>query len=180
MINNLPGQTRRTLLRNITVAGRKILSASRSTVEKQNSGSDPSSDSLVELSRWYAQINLACPYIENKLCRYYAERPLVCREFMVLSPPARCVPGVADERVIVDLPIRMSEVLMEASAKLTGTNPQAMFLPLVPAWYEDVQDLQNKYFDARHAAEILIETILENRQRKMVQAAEHCQSSVSD
>jgi Fe-S-cluster containining protein len=173
MISNLPRQARQALLRNMTLAGRKILGTCRSTTGVPSD----SSNSLAELSRWYARINLTCPYIENKLCSHYADRPLVCREFMVTSPPAQCVPSIKNERIIVDLPIRMSEVLMEVGARLTGTTPQAMFLPLVPAWFDELSSLQDIRYDARYAAGLLIETVLQHR-HKTDPAAECCQGGV--
>jgi Fe-S-cluster containining protein len=176
MINNLPRQARQALLRSMTMAGRKILGASRSTVGPQGSGAEGSSNSLLELSRWYAQMNLTCPYIENKLCSHYTDRPLVCREFMVTSPPAQCVASIKNGRIVVDLPIRMSEVLMEVGARLTGTTPQAMFLPLVPAWFDELSDLQDIRYDARQAVGLLIETVL---QHQADSAAKCCQPGVS-
>lgn len=177
MINSLPRQARQSLLRNMTMAGRKILVACRPTIRSQSLGTDGSSDSLAELSHWYAQMDLTCPYIENKLCCHYARRPLVCREFMVTSPPAQCVPNIKNTRIVVDLPIRMSEVLMEVGAKLTSTNPQAMFLSLVPAWFDELSDLQYTRYDARRVAELLIETVLRH-QHKTYPAAVSCQPGV--
>jgi Fe-S-cluster containining protein len=180
MINNLPRQYRQTLLRDMTMAGRKILSTCPSTNETCNIEDIHSSSRLVEYSRWYSQINLICPWIENKLCSQYSNRPLVCREFMVTSPSAKCNPNAPYGRTTVDLPIKMAEVLMAVCAKLTGTKPQAMFLPLVPAWCEDFLDLQNKLFDAREAAEILVETIFAHQQNKTAPETECCQNCMSD
>lgn len=160
------------------MAGRKILVASRSALGSQGPGIEGSSNSLAELSRWYGQMNLTCPYIENKLCSHYAERPLVCREFMVTSPPAQCVASIKNGRIVVDLPIRMSEVLMEMGARLTGTNAQAMFLSLVPAWFDELTDLQDIRYDARRVAGLLIETVL-RQQHKTDPAAESYQTGVS-
>ncbi|HJQ56947.1 MAG TPA: YkgJ family cysteine cluster protein [Vineibacter sp.] len=38
----------------------------------------------------YFALRLDCPFLENELCTIYADRPLVCREYLVTSPPARC------------------------------------------------------------------------------------------
>jgi Fe-S-cluster containining protein len=179
-INNLPRQSRLALLRSMTMAGRKILSAFPSIVKSCDLGHTQSSSRLVELSRWYAAISVTCPWIENKMCSLYSDRPLVCREFLVTSASANCNPNSSKKKTIIDLPIKMAEVLMEVCAKLTGTKPQAMFLPLVPAWCDEFSDLQSQWFDTRQTAELLIETMIEHQQRQTASATGSCQNSRSD
>lgn len=38
----------------------------------------------------YHQQNIACPFLENESCSIYADRPLICREYLVISPPENC------------------------------------------------------------------------------------------
>ena len=54
---------------------------------------------------------------------------------------------------------------MAVCAKLTHINALAILLPLVPAECEDFAELQTQYFDARHAAELLVATNIEQRQQ---------------
>ena len=166
MIGSLPRQSRLSLLRNMTIAGRKILGSFSSVLKSRNLHQMQTSERLAEISHWYYKLNLVCPWLEKKLCSQYSDRPLVCKEFLVTSPPAGCNPNIPGERLVVDLPIKMSEVLMSVCAELTGTKPESIFLPLVPAWCDSFTDLQNRYFDVRQAAKVLVETILAYQQNK--------------
>jgi Fe-S-cluster containining protein len=51
-----------------------------------------------ELSRAYFALGVACPFLEDESCSIHLERPLVCREYLVTSPPELCA-GPAQEGV---------------------------------------------------------------------------------
>jgi hypothetical protein len=159
MIDNLPRQSRLVLLRNMAEAGTRILGSCSSIIKTINSQQSYLSNQLVEFSRWYSSMDLTCPWLENGLCSEYSSRPLVCREFLVTSSPSRCNSKVHYGRTMVDLPFKMAEVLMTVCAKLTETKALATFLPLVPVECEYFTETQNKRFDARKVAELLIDTI---------------------
>jgi Fe-S-cluster containining protein len=38
----------------------------------------------------YFRQSVACPFLEEESCSIYSDRPLVCREYQVTSPPAAC------------------------------------------------------------------------------------------
>lgn len=38
----------------------------------------------------YFQMGIPCPFLEQESCSIYAERPVVCREYVVTSPPEHC------------------------------------------------------------------------------------------
>ncbi len=47
-----------------------------------------------ELSRTYFALGIACPFLEDESCSIHAERPLICREYLVTSPARLCAsPG---------------------------------------------------------------------------------------
>ena len=47
----------------------------------------------------YFRLGIACPFLENEECSIHAERPLVCREYLVTTPAAHCaLPGQAEVR----------------------------------------------------------------------------------
>ncbi len=47
-----------------------------------------------ELSTAYFALGVPCPFLEDESCSIHADRPLVCREYLVTSPPERCAgPG---------------------------------------------------------------------------------------
>ncbi len=38
----------------------------------------------------YFRLGVACPFLEDEACSIHAERPLICREYLVTSPPENC------------------------------------------------------------------------------------------
>lgn len=46
--------------------------------------------SIPRIAKNYFDQGVACPFLENESCGIYPDRPLVCREYHVTSPPERC------------------------------------------------------------------------------------------
>ncbi len=51
-----------------------------------------------EMSLAYFALRVPCPFLEEESCSIHADRPLVCREYLVTSPPELCA-GPAQEGV---------------------------------------------------------------------------------
>ena len=51
-----------------------------------------------DLSTAYFALGIACPFLEEESCSIHADRPLVCREYLVTSPAELCA-GSAQEGV---------------------------------------------------------------------------------
>ncbi|OGR35472.1 MAG: hypothetical protein A2051_07235 [Desulfovibrionales bacterium GWA2_65_9] len=45
---------------------------------------------LAEMQAAYWELAIPCPFLDDSACGIYAERPLVCRQFAMTSPPAAC------------------------------------------------------------------------------------------
>jgi Fe-S-cluster containining protein len=76
----------------------------------------------------YFRLGIPCPFLEKESCSIYAERPIVCREYLVTSPAVNCAdpkPGTIDK---VRLPARVWTALARAGS----TGPPARFIPWVP------------------------------------------------
>jgi Fe-S-cluster containining protein len=43
-----------------------------------------------ELSTAYFALGIPCPFLEEESCSIHPDRPLVCREYLVTSPPELC------------------------------------------------------------------------------------------
>lgn len=46
--------------------------------------------SLVEMQDAYWELAIPCPFLEDGACGIYAERPLICRQHAMTSPPEAC------------------------------------------------------------------------------------------
>lgn len=49
---------------------------------------DPRTTREINLEYW--KLRIPCPFLENESCSIYADRPIACREFLVVSDPSHC------------------------------------------------------------------------------------------
>lgn len=74
----------------------------------------------------YFRLGIPCPFLEEEACSIHPDRPLICREYLVTSPPALCAdPSPAVRRV--PLPAPISRPLLELEA-----DPNAQHARWVP------------------------------------------------
>lgn len=57
-----------------------------------------------ELSTAYFALGVPCPFLEEESCSIHADRPLVCREYLVTSPPELCAGPAQDGVTPVAVP----------------------------------------------------------------------------
>lgn len=84
----------------------------------------------------YFQQQIACPFLEHESCTIYAERPLVCREYHVTSPPEHCARLYEIEVAPVETPIRMGDVMVQVGHEIAGASLEAIPLVLALEWAE--------------------------------------------
>ncbi len=81
-----------------------------------------------ELAVAWHKFGHACPLLVNERCTSYADRPIVCREYLVTTPVEACArPGTAPLRRV---PIAL--LLSEALAVVAGARLGAEFAGTVP------------------------------------------------
>jgi Fe-S-cluster containining protein len=82
-----------------------------------------------DLSAAYFALGIACPFLEDESCSIHAERPLVCREYLVTSPAELCA-GPAQEGVT---PVAVPKV-SPAARGLQDENEDWFPLALLMDW----------------------------------------------
>jgi len=91
-----------------------------------------------ELSSAYFALKVPCPFLEEESCSIHAERPLVCREYLVTSPAELCA-GQAQEGVTpVPVP-KVSAAARGLEESRAGIDVSNRWLPLslLLAWAAD-------------------------------------------
>lgn len=82
-----------------------------------------------ELSVAYFALGIACPFLEEESCSIHAERPLVCREYLVTSPAELCA-GPQQEGVT---PVPVPKLSL-AARKLQDDDDDWFPLALLMSW----------------------------------------------
>ena len=88
------------------------------------------------VSNWYANLKLACPFHYKGVCTIYEQRPLACREYLVKGSAEVCRSGRGAVEV-VEVPMRMADVLSQLASELEGTDAEAVMAPLALVWCEE-------------------------------------------
>ena len=85
----------------------------------------------------YFRANLPCPFLEDESCSVHAERPVICREFLVTSDPRHCAEPspVTTRRVTLDARISRGLAALDASPA-EGLPPRWIPLTLALEWTE--------------------------------------------
>lgn len=82
-----------------------------------------------ELSTAYFALGIACPFLEHESCSIHAERPLVCREYLVTSPAELCA-GPRQEGVT---PVPVPKLSL-AARKLQDDGDDWFLLATLMSW----------------------------------------------
>lgn len=90
---------------------------------------DDDRDAYRKFALGYFRLGIACPFLENESCSIHPQRPLVCREYQVTSPPAACAdPGAGTVR---QAPVPVS--VWSAFSRSASANGVLEWMPLVEA-----------------------------------------------
>jgi Fe-S-cluster containining protein len=120
---------------------------------------------LHELSKQYFQLQIPCPFLENESCSIHPNRPLVCREYHVVSPAERCAELYKFRVQKVAPPLHMSEILAHVVARIAGVKDRTIALVLALEWMENHGDSLSRTYDGLHMfMDLLGEIDRENQQ----------------
>jgi Fe-S-cluster containining protein len=88
----------------------------------------------------YFGLGIPCPFLEQESCGIHPHRPLACREYLVSSDPSHCSRPSADDVAVIDLPRRLSMLLITLGAELSPDQPR--WLPMTFALAPQVFDAE--------------------------------------
>jgi Fe-S-cluster containining protein len=120
--------------------------------------------------RYFAQA-IPCPFLENESCSIHPDRPLVCREYHVVSPAANC-PQLYRARIeSVQPPLHMSDALARAAGRIAGTKVWTIPLALSLEWVAANGERLRQPGDGMEMFKILIGEIDREHERPFVARA---------
>jgi len=87
-----------------------------------------------KLGLTYFGLGIPCPFLENESCSIHENRPLVCREYLVTSPPEHCANPAWKLVEGVNLLVRMSGFLARFAESEPPGPGSWVVLPLALEW----------------------------------------------
>ncbi len=82
-----------------------------------------------QLALDYLAARVACPFLVDESCSIHPIRPLICREYLVTSPPQHCADPMAGQVVAIPMPLKPSTVLFKLGELVEKAPPG--WIPLV-------------------------------------------------
>ena len=103
------------------------------------------------IARRYFALSIACPFLGDDACSIYADRPFVCRQYLVTSPPDLCRAPLDNPVKPVRTPAAFATAMLAAGETLSGraqwTVPLVLALDYVRANRTDLM----RTYDAKTA-----------------------------
>jgi Fe-S-cluster containining protein len=125
IVASMPAECRVPVLHACIHAARKILDPSVLDQYHISRSTD-----MTQINQWYAGLRLKCPFLSAGSCSIYEQRPLACREHLVVTPSAWCDSRQNQSPQIADIPVSLLEGLGQLAAELQQTEVEAVILPL--------------------------------------------------
>ncbi|HTZ90221.1 MAG TPA: YkgJ family cysteine cluster protein [Alloacidobacterium sp.] len=90
--------------------------------------------SFVQMAVDYFHAGVPCPFLEDESCSIHPIRPLICREYLVTSPPELCNDPSKHQISAIHLPLMPSLALYSIGKELTQDTRGWMPLIFLLAW----------------------------------------------
>lgn len=110
------------------------------------------------VSDWYSNLKLVCPFLDNRMCSIYEQRPLACREHFIKGSARACRRLHGDAEVL-DMPVRLPNVLGQLASELEGTGVEAVILPLSLVWFEENPERVERSWPAEMMVQRFVEIV---------------------
>jgi Fe-S-cluster containining protein len=117
----------------------------------------------------YFQQKIACPFLEDESCGIYADRPLVCREYLVTSPVDNCAKLYELPIARIEVPVHMGGAMVHLTHKLAGVPVESIPLVLSLEWAEAHAGVLEQRHDGLDLVRALVGEIENEHQRMAVE-----------
>jgi len=91
-------------------------------------------ESATQMAIDYFHAGVPCPFLEDESCSIHPIRPLICREYLVTSPPALCQDPAMNVVTGVQLPTKLSRVLFAFGQRIAQDRRGWVPLVFLMAW----------------------------------------------
>jgi Fe-S-cluster containining protein len=110
-----------------------------------------------QAARAYFALGLVCPFLTDDACGIYADRPFVCRQYLVTSPAEQCANPFDGSVRVVPMPLRFAHAMLETSETLLNAPQVTIPLAVALEYVERHRDELERTF----SSESLFRTALE-------------------
>ncbi len=132
-------EPRRSTVRARFEAARQRLAAA-GLLEKLREPRQFQDEDVIPFGMDYFQQGIACPFLEEESCSIYAERPMACREYLVVTPAEHCATPTVESVSCVKLVLRTARTIRGLNAEHSEYAQPWVALILALEWAEASPD----------------------------------------
>lgn len=103
---------------------------------------------LLDQAARYFMLGMPCPFLEEESCSIHADRPLVCREHLILSDSAFCADFGSPFIRPLSLPVSIQEALGAVAGEVLGSAPEMIPMVRLQAWVEANREAGEREWEA--------------------------------
>lgn len=118
-------------------------------------------DQARDIARRYFSLGLVCPFLENDACGIYQERPFVCRQYLVTSPPALCSNPFDNAVDVLPAPLAAASGFQKVTSEALGREQLTVPLTLALEYVALHRDELERTFDAQDLAERCVAAVVQ-------------------
>jgi maleate cis-trans isomerase/Fe-S-cluster containining protein len=104
---------------------------------------------LRDAAQRYFRLGLACPFLEDGACSIYEDRPFVCREYLVTSPPEHCNDPFATPVEGIRMPVAGEGAMLRTAAKFLEKPQSTVALTLALEYAQAHRSELERTFSSR-------------------------------
>ena len=150
LVEALPEPRRTTVRAAFEAAVARLREAGLYAVYMQRDPAMTRADAMAAVRR-YGTLALACPFLVDDACGIYAERPFVCRQYLVTSPPELCKAPLDNPVRPVKAPAAFATAMLQVAEHLLGQAQYTVPLILALEYAREHRDTLERTCEARTA-----------------------------
>jgi Fe-S-cluster containining protein len=159
LVENLPEPRRSEVRERFADRARRLVEAGLADAYL-NRDPNLSHDQARDIARQYFRLGLVCPFLaDDGACGIYAERPFVCRQYLVTSPAALCTNPFDNRVEVLPIPIAAAGAFQKVSEQMLGRDQFTIPLTLALLYVERHRDELERTFESRELASKCIEAL---------------------
>ena len=132
IVQQLPEARRSVVIERFEQARRRLGEAG--LLESLRAPAQCTREDLLPLGVAYFEQGIPCPFLEEESCSIHDDRPLSCREYLVVSPAANCARPTPSTIDCVKMPVKVSNAIGHLEPDTTNTSPPWIPLVLALEW----------------------------------------------
>jgi Fe-S-cluster containining protein len=127
-----------------------------------NRSPDLSHDEARDIARQYFALGLVCPFLEDDACGIYADRPFVCRQYLVTSPAELCRNPFDNPVEVLPVPIAAAGAFLDVSTQRLGREQFTVPLVLALEYVERHRPELEQTFESQDLASQCVEALVQS------------------